>query len=272
MDRTRGEKTMTKAGKAFGIAVNILLIVFFVICVTALILSVSAKKSADGAIRLFGYEMRLVLTSSMEKSEYTDVSDYEIKDLPVNTMIFIETVPEDEAEAREWYSSLKKGDVLTFRYAYATQETITHRIISITPNDTDGYTIELEGDNKSADEGALTQTIDTSDTDSPNYVIGKVTGSNYFLGLLVTAVKNPVGIVLIVIVPSVIIIVLEAVKIIGLMMQKKRGELLKEQQKRDEEIAELRRRLAEAEGREPGKDIPAGSGTCEDGDGSKNES
>ena len=170
---------------------------------------------------MFGHELRLVVSESMEKSEETDVSGYKIKDIPLHSLIFIETVPEDEAEAQEWYGNLKVGDVLTFRYVYTTQETITHRIVSIEPNDGGGYTISLQGDNKGTADGVLTQVIDTSATDSLNYVIGKVTGKSVALGYVITAVQSPWGIIFIVIVPCLIIIVFEIIRIMCIFSQKK---------------------------------------------------
>ena len=38
---------------------------------------------------------------------------------------------ENAEEAKAWYADLKVGDVLTFKYVYVRQETITHRIIDI---------------------------------------------------------------------------------------------------------------------------------------------
>ena len=121
----------------------------------------------------------------MDKCELTDVSGYRIKSIPVKSCIFVQVAPEDEEQKKEWYARLKVGDVLTFRYVYTRQETITHRIVSIEEKDSGGYIITLEGDNKNADSEQLRQTIDTSLTDSPNYIIGKVTGQSYFLGIIV---------------------------------------------------------------------------------------
>lgn len=237
----------SKVKRILGIIVNVLFVVFFLLCVVGLFLSVTAKQNSDGAMELFGHEMRLVISPSMEKSEETDVSGYEIKDLPVHSLVFIERVPDDSDEAQEWYAALKVGDVLTFRYVYTTQETITHRIVEIEPNANGGYTIVLEGDNKNSETGALQQVIDTSQTDSPNYVIGKVTGKSVALGYLITAVQSPWGLIFIVIVPCAIIIVIEIIRIAGVLSQKKKEAVKAEQQKKDEEIEELKRRLAAVE-------------------------
>ena len=92
----------------------------------------------------------------------------------------------------------------------------------------------------------LTQVIDTSATDSLNYVIGKVTGKSVALGYVITAVQSPWGIIFIVIVPCLIIIVFEIIRIVGIFSQKKKDAQREEQQRKDDEIAELKRQLAAA--------------------------
>ncbi len=237
------EESKSKFKKIIGIILNVLTYLFFALCLVALILSVAAKKDADGAVSLWGKQMRVVVSDSMAACPDTDVSDHEIKDIPIRSMIFIDLVPKDAAEAEAWYADLKAGDVLTFRYVYVSQETITHRIIEITPKETGGYMITLEGDNKASDSNTLTQTIDTSLEDSPNYVIGKVTAQNYWLGLLVATVKNPIGIVCIVIIPCVIIAVFEIFRLVGALTENRRKREREEQKKRDEEFEEMKRQL-----------------------------
>ncbi len=232
-----------KTKKILRIVFDILTYLFFALCICTLFLSVTAKKDADGAVNLGGKQMRVVVSNSMEKCDQTDVSDYEIKDIPIKSMLFIDLVPEGKEEAEKWYADLKVGDVLTFRYLYVRQETITHRITKITPKQTGGYVINLEGDNKGSNTDTIAQTIDTSLTDSPNYVIGKVSGQSYALGLLVTAVKSPVGIVCIIIIPCVIIAIFEVVRLVNALTEKKREKERAEQRKKDEEFEELKRQL-----------------------------
>jgi len=244
------EKTqiVKKVGK---IAANILLYVFIAVCLFSVILTISSKKDADGTATIFGVQMRSVLSPSMEKCDATDVSGYEIKDIPTGSMVFIEVVPEDPEEAAQWYANLKIGDVLTFKYVYVKQETITHRITGIRQNADGGYTIRLEGDNKNSDSDTLTQTINTSEKNSPNYVIGKVTGQSYLLGLFVKTMKSPVGLICIVIIPSLIIVILEILKIIKLLGADKRKQEQEEKERTANELDELRRRLAEYEAEKP---------------------
>jgi uncharacterized membrane protein len=156
--------------------------------------------------------------------------------------------PKDEAELNEWYRSLKVGDVLTFKYVYQTQVTITHRITEpVVEKDTGGFIIKLAGDNKSSGEGVLEQTIDTSVPNNANYVIGKVTGQAYIFGTIMSFLMSTLGMVLIIMVPCAVIIILEVVKIAKAVGSDKRKQEEEEKAKKDDEINELRRRLAELE-------------------------
>lgn len=233
-----------KIGK---IALDVLLYIFLAICIFAVIVTVISKRDSDGAAEVFGYQMRVVTSDSMSESEFTDVSAYKIKDIPIRSMVFVKVMPDDPAEADEFYRSLKVGDVLTFRYVYTTQVTITHRITSITEKDTGGFIIELAGDNKNSEDGQLTQVIDTSIPNNTNYVIGKVTGQAYLLGLLMSFLMQPVGIILLIIVPCFIIILLEVLKIVKVLGADKKKREQEEKQNKDNELEELRRKLAELE-------------------------
>ncbi len=238
----QSENLKSKPQKILGIILSILTYLFFAVCLAALILSVSSKKNSDGAISIFSHQARIVLSDSMAKCDKTDVSGFEIKHISVKSMLFIELVPSDEAEAERWYSELKVGDVLTFRYLYVTQETITHRITDIKKTDS-GYIIKLEGDNKSSNADTLTQTIDTSNVNSPNYVIGKVVGQSYPLGLLVTALKSPVGIVSVIIVPCAVIAIFEIIKLTSIISDGKRKKTQRELDIKDAELEKIKSEL-----------------------------
>lgn len=237
-----------KTKKIGKIILNVLLYVFLAICIFAVFLTVFSKRDPDGATEVFGYQMRVVTSDSMGACEHTDVSDFEIKDIPIRSLIFVKVMPEDPEEADEWYRSLKVGDVLTFRYVYATQVTITHRITSITEKEDGGFLIELEGDNKNSENSdQLEQVIDTSIPHNPNYVIGKVTGQAYPLGLLMSFLMQPLGMVLVIIVPCFLIILLEILKIARVFSEDKKQKMQEENDKKESELEELRRKLADLE-------------------------
>ncbi len=249
--------------RVFSVIGTVLSYIFFAVCIFALIMSVAAKKNAEDAVNIFGIQMRVVVSDSMGECPETDVSAYKIKDIPIRSMVFIQSVPEDAEAQKEWYDSLRVGDVLTFKYVYVTQETITHRITEITPKE-GGYIIQLEGDNKASDANTLKQTIDTTQVDSPNYIIGKVIGTSYVMGLLVTTLKTPVGIVLTVIFPCIIIMIFQIIRIIGVLGEKKSEEARKREADRDEEIAELKRKLEAMQQQSDGTTEGEGEGDSDD--------
>ncbi len=245
-----------KLKKILKITGDVFLFIIVALAMFVLVVSVSAKKDIDGTATVFGTQLRFVQSSSMEKCKETDVSAYKIKSIRVKSCVFIQTVPEDESKQNEWYSKLKVGDVLTFKYEYGhKQETITHRIVNIQKKETSGYIITLTGDNKTSESNLLSQTIDTSLADSPNYIIGKVTGQSYLLGLLVYALKTPVGIVCLIIIPCLIIIAFEVMRIIRVLSKEKTEKIKAEQEqikaekeKQASEIEELKRKLAILQG------------------------
>ena len=238
---------MTKIKKIGNIALSVLLYLFLAFSIFAVFLTVFSKRDTDGAAEIFGYQMRVVTSNSMAECEYTDVSGFEIKDIPLRSMVFVEVMPEEKAEAEKWYRDLKVGDVLTFRYVYTKQVTITHRIVSITEKETGGFVIELAGDNKNSEDGQLYQTIDTSIPNNTNYIIGKVTGQSYLLGVIMSFLMQPASIVLLIIVPCVIIIVLEVLKIAKVFSEDKKSKERQEAEAKNKELEDLRRRLAELE-------------------------
>lgn len=256
-----------KARKIIGIVLNVILYVFFALCVVMLIVTLLGKKDAEGAVSVFGHQMRIVVSPSMEKCDQTDVSGYEIKDIPVRSMVFIEEVPEDAEEKAAWYGELKTGDVLTFKYVYTRQEVITHRITSIEQKASGGYVIKLAGDNKNDESGVLTQTIHTDDEDSFNYVIGKVTYTSHFIGLVMYILRQPVGLVCVIIIPSAIMIIWQAMRIVFAVSAERKEKAEAQSKQQSDEIAELKKQLAmlkdggsdgepHAEAEEPAPDEP----------------
>lgn len=249
-----------KAKKIANIALNILLYIFLAICIFAVCLTLFSRRGADGSVEVFGHEMRVVTSESMAKCELTDVSDYKIKDIPLRSMVFVKLIPEDPVKANEWYGELEVGDVLTFRYVYATQVTITHRITSITEKE-GGYIIELAGDNKNTKDGQLVQTIDTSIPNNTNYVIGKVVGQARVFGAVMSFLMKPMGILLVIIVPCFFIMLLEVIKIVKVLDSDKKSREEEEKAKKEAELESLRRRISELEKDKADKPSDEGSET-----------
>lgn len=233
-----------KLKTVLGIIGDVLLGILLVFAAFVLIVTITAKKDEDGASTVFGYQLRFVKSGSMEKCEYVDVSEYKIKSIPTKSCIFVSTVPEDETELKEWYKTVKTGDVLTFRYSYdgGRQETITHRVVKIEEKG-DGFVFTLRGDNRNSEEGVLEQVIDTTIPDSLNYIIGRVTGQSYFLGLMVYAFRQPVGIIFLIIVPCLIMIAFQVMRIVKVVNEDKKEKSEENEQKQKDEIEELKRQI-----------------------------
>lgn len=239
-------KGKAKLKTTTSLVLNIVLYIFLVLCVLSVTITLFSRKEDDGA-ELFGYQMRIVTSESMEKCDETNVSEYDIGSIPLNSMVFIQTVPDDPAKAEEWYSKIRVGDVLTFKYQYTSHVTITHRVTKIYEKPGGGYIFTLEGDNKAMGSTVDSQMIDTSEVGGVNYIIGKVTAKSFLFGSLISFLQKPVGIVLIVIIPCFAIIMMEVFKIIGVINEDKKKKADEEKQKKDDEIEELRRKLAELE-------------------------
>ncbi len=252
--------------KIFSVIGNILLYLFLALCIFSVIITIASKKDSDGTPELFGYQLRIVTSDSMAKSEYTDVSGFDVKSLPLRSLLFIDLVPDNAEKAEKFYDSIQVGDVLTFRYVYTSQVTITHRVVSKTENPGGGYLIGLMGDNKASDTYALQQTIDTSDINSPNYIIGRVTGQSYPLGLFLSLLKSPAGIILVIILPCFVIILLEVIKIAALLSAEKRKKREQEVAEKESELEELRKKLAELESQNASDEKPTSASTPDTGD------
>ena len=240
---------MKNRKKLLSILGNVLLFTVLGLLAIGVLLTALGGRDRDGTVTVLGYQLRLVTTDSMAACDKTDVSEFRIGSIPARSLILVRTVPEDREEAEEWYAALRVGDVLTFRYLYTTQVTVTHRILSI-EREEEGYCITLAGDNRADGEGLMTQIIHTADTNSPNFVLGRVVGKSYLAGLLLSLLRRPVGLVLLVILPSLIVIVLEILRIVSLLQGERRRRAQEEAAERERELEELRRKLARLEGAE----------------------
>lgn len=227
--------------KIFKITSDILLYCFIFLGLITIIITLSSKKDIDGATNILNYQLRLVITDSMDKCSETNVSKYKIKSIPKNSLVLIRKIKDDD------YKKIKEGDVLTFRYLYTEQVTITHRVKSIVEKDTGGYIIELVGDNKTGESELLVQTIDTSIEESPNYIIGEVVYTSIIIGFILNMLKSSLGIVFIILIPSFIIILLEVIKIINITIIEKRKLAERKANEKEQEILELKKKLKEME-------------------------
>ena len=235
---------------------DVVLFLFIAICLFVVVITIVSKKDVDGTANVFGHQLRFVKTASMEKCDltYDEIKQYKIKDIPINSLLFIETVPIDnDAKALEWYSNVRVGDVLTIKYVYDfKQETITHRVTAIEEHKNesgilDGYHITLMGDNRTGDNETLTQEIYTYHENDLNHVVGKVVSQNYFLGLVAAALKSPLGLILIIMVPCAIIIITEVARVVNIINADKREKTEREKREKQQEIDDLKEKLRQLE-------------------------
>lgn len=262
----------SKGKKALNIAVDVVLYLFLAFSVLLLIMTLVSRKRGGDAVNLFGREARIVVSNSMEMSEDEEfnksIQQYKIKDIKVRTMVFIKRAPDPETDpekAKAFYASLKVGDVLTFRYYFggakpdwandnSAQPVITHRIVDLTPLDDGHFRIVLQGDNRAAGHTPDVQTLYTDaylgNRGDERYkeVIGKVTGKSVVLGNIAYAVRQPIGIALIIIVPCAVIIIWQIVRIALVIAEDKKKKAAEAQAKKEQAAAEeLERTRKQAE-------------------------
>jgi len=222
----------TKNKKGLKITLNVFLYTILALLLAFDIFALVSKlsmKSETGAMNFFGHETRIVLSGSMEGNEeiYKAHPEYQIKRINVRDAVFIDTVPQDEEKQKEFYHSIKVGDVLTFIYQKGGNVVVTHRVMKIEENE-HHIKFTLRGDNPKGDN--LVYDNDQylqyvySDTGE---IIGKVTGTNAFLGnLLYGLSSNKLVLIFVVIVPASLLALYEVGKIIfAIYMNKKEKQL-----------------------------------------------
>lgn len=231
-----------KLKKIFNVITSILTCFIALIAIMFVVFTVFGTKDADGTITMQNRQFRVITSDSMAKCDETDVSDYDIKSLSIKTIIFIETVPTGKQEAYQWYKSLKKGDVLTFKYVYTSQVVITHRLIDKDEKSNGEFILYLEGDNKSSDTNLLTQVIDTGTPETGNYVIGKVVGKSVLLGHILMFFKNTKALVCVAIIFIAFIIM---IKVLGSTVTKIKKIDEDKKSNMDDEIEKLKSQINE---------------------------
>ena len=239
------KKEHSKAYRIVNIILDVLFVAFAAFAITAIIFRNTTSNNKDGR-SINGNQLRTIETASMAENNHIDpetYKTYEIKTLPVNTLINIKEVSKKNPE--KFYDDLKVGDVLTFVY-YTTingsrgQYVFTHRLIE-KEEVTDGYRLTLMGDAEQPSGG--TQTVYTNPVtaeQSFSYVLGKVTWSNHPVGEVVSFLKSRNGILFLVIIPCSALFLYEIGKIIFIVVKdKKNKKALATQEKMDSSQAEI---------------------------------
>ncbi len=232
-DDTEKQKKPKKVGKI--IRNTIFYTVLGLLTVTA---AFSITSKATGG-RIGDSQFLVVLSGSMDGESQ---EEYPIKTIPVKSLIKVDLIKDGHEE--EFYSGLKKGDVLTFNYASLNNATITHRIIEDPTLLSDGttYMIKLKGD---AVEEGNTQTLYSDGRTGE--VIGKVSFVSLPLGKMYFFISSKVGTLVLVILPCSAICIYEIAKIIYVLSEEKKKKkeeaALSASNAKDKEIEELRAKL-----------------------------
>lgn len=236
---------MTKKKLIFNILSQCLFYMFFISSVLLLILTIVSKRENENP-SILNLQTKIVVSSSMEKNDstYNQIKTYRIKSLPVKSLLLIKNTPINEKKRNNWYNDLEIGDVLTFCYLIGNkQEIITHRLIKKELNDNNELVLTLKGDNVEGSINENIQIINTSDENSPNYIIGKVIFKSTIIGKIVYFLKQPIGVLTLVIIPSLGVTIYEVIKLINIIV----NEYKKKSLDKDETIKALKDKLASLE-------------------------
>jgi len=242
------------------IVLNVLFYLFFLLALVMLIMVIASKRDREGVVTVFNHELLVVISPSMEKNENVDASKYKIGSIKTDSIVNVELAPlkpdrpekEEDLnnpeyqkayqEWKEWYDSLEVGDVLTFKkYELSKQTTITHRLVEKIALGNDGYKLIMHGDNNDPDSNEVI--ADTSDDASFDYVVGKVVGTSHAAGWILTNLKKPAGIVIIVILPSAAIAIYEIIKIVNILNSEKAKDVRNKNKEQIDEIERLKQEL-----------------------------
>ena len=239
--------------------------IYMALVLTGIIYSIACKRSKDGTLTIANHQLRIVTSESMAENKiFTDeeYKTFEIGSIPKYSLVSIEKIPESGDKKYEFYDNVKRGDVLTFYYKMddGRQEIVTHRVLSKTENKLKSqghttYVITLEGDNV---ESGKHQILDTArDETSTNFVIGKVVYKSKFFGVILFALSSRWMLIFGVVIPCAGLFGYEIFRIIRMVVKEKKEEKVaaidtpviadekeKTIQEKDQEIEELRKRLA----------------------------
>lgn len=210
------------------VVADVVIVLFILFGALNLYLAIATKR--NNAANLFGKQARLVLTGSMSPT------------IPTNSLVLVDTSGN--------HKNYEVGDVLTFKYDPYGSLPTTHRVIAKEANDSGIVYYTLQGDNPSA---TATQHVPYTD------VIGKVTFHSLWMGKVVTFSKGVGGWICFVLVPCGLVIGYETYHIVKIVKSSKNEKepvpesavpdkpVGQTQEERNQELEELRKRVAELE-------------------------
>ena len=206
-----------KTKKVASVISTVLVVLFLLVAVLSFaVVAVYRLRGEDAQI--FGYQLRIVVSGSMEPA------------IPTRSLVAVRTDSDD--------TSYEEGDILTFYYwsGSASEVIVTHRVISVREENGD-IIYTLRGDAVEND----TQEVSASSGD----IIGKVEWSSAAAEQIVSFLCSPAGIVSCLIVPASAVLVYEIVRAVLLLRGAKIKKLKDENSEREREVEALRRELEE---------------------------
>ena len=199
---------------------------------------VFASKSPTGnsSGSVFGFETRLVLSSSMEADkDFYEGKDYKIKSIEAGSVVFIKDCNyQNEAKKEKFYASLETGDVVRIVEVEKTESDIIYTIL---------------GDNVYA-ETSITEKVNKND----NLIVGEVIGKSKSLGWIYTNVfSNKIAMFFIIAVPCFVLAAYEGVKIVTIVNAEKKEKAALEAKEREDEIVNLQKQIEELKNKKGGE-------------------
>lgn len=179
---------------------GVLTAVLVVVLVATVALAISARRSADGLQTVLGYKVLSVLSGSMEPA------------IKTGDVIIVEPLKSDQ--------EIAEGDVITFRAPDSPDMLITHRVVGIVSVNGEPAAYVTKGDNNDS--------IDLTPVQR-SQVVGIQRWRIPYYGYLSNFMRRPLGIILCVIAPGLVLIGMEVRKIMQLVMEEERARQSREE-------------------------------------------
>ncbi|MDM5298719.1 signal peptidase I [Bacillus pumilus] len=172
---------------------SILYVIVFTLMIASIIVVLSSR-TAGGDPQIFGYQLKQVLSGSMEP------------EFSAGSLIVVKEMASTE--------SLKKGDIITFQTKQDEKQSfVTHRIVGVKGNGA-SRTFETKGDANMYQDGTLVKA---------NQVVAHYTGVDIpYAGKLLSYAGTSAGTALLLIIPGVMLIVYSMIHFVGAAKNRKR--------------------------------------------------
>ena len=97
------------AKRVFGIIFDLIFLAFTVFCVLTLGIRTMQKDSPNRVATVLNTSSFVLTNNYMEKNDKVDVSNYNIKNLNMDTLVIVNNIPEKEVSKSNWLKNVKQG-------------------------------------------------------------------------------------------------------------------------------------------------------------------